>query len=130
MRGIALLAAIVAPIASAIASEMPQTNLELYRATYMQILHGHPAGIEGKRLDRAERVLGERRAKIRSWLKTCESEPALAAIDDEVVEVVHDIHWIRTPSVQEEWEIIREARRALSLLEKRRQSSSRCDEGS
>lgn len=106
------------------ASEPTQSNLELYFASSLAGLHGHPTGIVGQNLDAAERQICRRRAALRQWIATQVGAKELDKLEEDFDEEIGQLYTagIRV-SIEQEWRIIRIARKALKELEKRKRAA-------
>ena len=109
--------AILAVAGGAHASDPSLTDLELYASTSLVGVHSHPIGFEGRKIEAAERDINRRRAFLREWLAIREGALALDELDKENAE---GVLWIRGPSVEDEWNTIRLARKNLRELERRK----------
>jgi len=101
-------------------SRSPDTDLELYGSSSLAGLHAHPIGVEGRKLEDAERKLGLRRAIIRKWLVARAGVTTLEKMDKDIADQAHDVYWIGSPSMDEEWRNIWSAKRDLRELERRK----------
>ena len=111
--------------AAAHGGEPPPSDLDLYASSMLAGLHSHPVGLEGRRLDRAERALARRRASLRAWLVTRIGEAPVAQVENDIQEEVESVYWTRGPTLEEEWDNIARASRILSRLERRRRRAQR-----
>jgi hypothetical protein len=103
----------------------PRSDLDLYMSSLLAGIHSHPVGLEGRRLERAERALDRRRATIREWLVSRLGEAAVAEQEAALHEEVSSVYWVRGPTLDEEWAWIGRARRNLGRLERRRRQAQR-----
>ena len=108
-------------------AEPALSDIDLYLASSLMGLHSHPLGSDGRRIERAERIINRRRSAIRPWLVAREGEEAIVRLEREMEEGLDSVSWVRGPTEAEEWANIARARTNLVRLERRRHRAERGD---
>jgi hypothetical protein len=100
------------------ADEQP-SNLELYAASSLIGMHSHPIGFEGRKLEKAEAAHNQQLKAVSIILAKAVGDAALQKIDDDLLQDAHDVYWVRGLSLEEEWQNLRNAKKAVATLRNR-----------
>jgi hypothetical protein len=101
------------------------TDLDLYARSLGHDFHAHPNGTDGWLLERAERSIAARLARLMPWLRSRYGSDQIEQARCAVRDCEGTVDYARGPTLDEEWRAIRNMRSAVQQLERRQRASAR-----
>lgn len=117
---LSLLAAAMLPAAGCADDAAARPGLlAIYAETSLLTLHGHPLGQEGRELDRLEAAYNRERNRVAERLVALCGRAAVDKVDQDLLDEVQEVVFVRGPTLEEEYDNLDRARRALGRLKHR-----------